>query len=266
MKPKTIVPTVLALCLLARVSLGQQSSPPISTDRPSESAGTGIVPVSSFQFEMGFKHDRGAGDENARVTTRLVPDLLARIGLHDRLEGRVTVSGWSFQDSPSASGSGFNDVSVGAKWALRPATSGRSTPLSLLAELSLPVGSENFTSDRVNPKLLILLERGLSDSIGLTANFGTSVLRAHSTGHEERTVVDLPYTTLVGYGATDDVSIFVEVFGAFSLQGRDDTHSVQAGLTARVKDHVQVDARVGVGLVDGAPSWLAGAGIAFRLQ
>ena len=51
---------------------------------------------------------------------------------------------------------------------------GKRPQMSLLADLSLPVGGTAFTNDYVIPKVLFLATSSLTDRLGLTYNFGPS--------------------------------------------------------------------------------------------
>ena len=169
---------VLAAPLLPLAPLGAQTAPePIVTDRPSESAGPSVVPRFALQIEAGYKFSRFDQGEK-RTDTQQLPDLLLRYGAFERIEARLTMTGFSFKNlgSPEACRKevGFNDVSIGAKWALVD-EQGRRPAVSLLGDLSFPVGDAEFTDDFVNPKLLLplilsyLLIGGLFDILmGLT--------------------------------------------------------------------------------------------------
>ena len=136
---------------------------------------------------------------------------------------------------------GFNDVSIGAKWALVD-EQGRRSAVSLLGDLSFPVGDAEFTDDFVNPKLLLLFSRTLA-LLSLTYNVGPSFIRLEKEGRE-RTVVDLPYTLMLSGPVADGAGWFAELFGAFALSdARTDRHSAQAGITYLVGPSFQLDVR-----------------------
>lgn len=238
---------------------------PISTDRPSESAGPSVVPRHAFQIELGYKLAR-SGDYDASVDTQTLPDLLARFGAFDVLEARFSANGWSFRNTVSGLGDGFNDVSLGVKWAMAPEREGPMPALSLLAEVSLPVGDTGFTGEFINPKLVLLLQRSLGSETSVTSNVGTSLVRlAASDEREERTVVDLPYIALIAGKLGDRWGWFAELYGALALQGRSDRHELQGGITALVTTTCQLDVRVGAGLVANVPTWVFGAGVGIRV-
>lgn len=266
---KAWVSFILAFSFLESPLRGQEqeTTVPISTDRPSESAGPGVVPPWALQFEMGYKLSR-AESQDVPIDTQEVPDLLLRFGLLETLEARLTMNGWSFQDARSGGEHGFNDVTLGAKWAFARVENGPLPQTAILAEVTLPVGDPGFTDDFVNPKVLMLFTNTLSERMSLTYNFGSSVTRLPSVKDDvagERMVVDLPYTAMLSGHLGRRWGWFAELFGAIALNQRKDRHTFQLGVTTLLTDVVQLDVRGGVGLVDNVSIWLVGAGVGFRL-
>ena len=264
----------LAMLLTVPVPLLAQSSEspasfeptPIVTDRPSESAGPTVVPRYALQVEMGYKFSR-VMTEDRRTDTHELPDLLLRFGVVRRLEARVTATGYGFKyqdsDGRREKQAGFNDVSVGVKWALTEDRALRPA-LSLLADVSLPVGDTDFSDGYVNPKFLLLVTNTLTERLSLTGNVGPSLIKLR-VGDENKTVVDLSYTAMLSGPLTERAGWFAELFGAFALSdARTSSHSIQAGLTFLAKHNCQFDVRAGAGAVGDAPDWLLGAGLAVR--
>ena len=137
--------------------------------------------------------------------------------------------------------------------------------MSLLADVSLPVGQAAFTDDYVIPKVLFLATSTLTDRFGLTYNLGPSLVTRKSND-ETRTDVTLNYAVALNGAAGGAVSLFGEVYGALvSGEGLPDRHAFQAGATVLLTRNLQVDVRGGLGMVDSVPDWLVGAGVAFRL-
>lgn len=250
------------LALSVSSSVAQVS--PIVTDRPSEATGTVIVPQGSAQFELGYKYEEDRDAMETSIDTQTLPDLLLRAGLHSQLEARLVASGWSFIDSALGGENGFNDIGLGLKWRMLD-PDGTGPAVSMLFELTAPVGSDGFSGDFVNPKALLLLDQSLSETVGLTANVGAQVLRTGDSATDERTVTDLPYAALLSRSLSDRVGLFAELHGTFAMNERPDRHSLQAGLTVAVASRLQLDVRGAAGLVDDAATWLIGAGVSFRL-
>lgn len=244
-----------------------QSTGPIVTDRPTQSVATLTLAPKVFEIEAGYKFSRTDDGDTAGSVTELheLPDALFRLGLWRGIEARVTVSGWDFegvhQDGVERSQSnGFNDVSVGGKFAVVGAK-GRRPAVSILADVSLPVGAEGFSNDYVNPKILALLSNSPWQGWTLTVNLGPSIIRG-----DGETAVDLEYTAALGGPITSRWGVFAELYGSFGVGAtRLDQHSFQGGITALVSDDFQLDARIGVGFVDNVPAWLTAFGFGWRL-
>jgi hypothetical protein len=236
---------------------------PIVTDRPTDSAAPVVVPRRTFQLEFGYKWSR-LDDDSGRADSHVLPDLLARYGISRRVEARLVAPGWSFQSSDMDLPNGFNDISLGAKFALAEER-GLRPQMALLVDLSLPVGDDEFTNDEVIPKVLFLGANTLTDRLGLTYNVGPSVVTS-AIDCESESNVDLNYAVALSGSTGGPVSLFGEFFGAFvSGSDRSNRHNFQTGTTVLLSPLVQIDFRGGVGLVDNEPDWFVGAGFAFRI-
>lgn len=240
------------------------SSPgPMVTDRPTASASPLVIPRRTFQLEMGHKGSRTEGEPEA-LDAQVLPDLLARYGINRKIEVRLAAAGWTLESGPGERPIGISDISVGAKIALAE-EKGRRPQMGFLVDVSLPVGHSDFTTDRVVPKFLFLGSNSLSDRLGLTYNIGPSLV-ASTTNGRSVTDVELEYAVALSGWIGGPFSLFGELFGAFPFGSNLlDRHSFQAGTTILLSPRFQIDLRGGLGLVEGVPDWLVGAGLAFRL-
>jgi hypothetical protein len=235
----------------------------IVTDRPTDSASPELVPPKTFQAELGYKFTR-LDAASGRTDTQEAPDLLARFGINETVEARLTATGWSFKNVETGKESGFNDLSLGVKVALAEER-GKRPQMALLADVRLPVGAVGFTDDYVIPKVLLLATHTLTDRLGLTWNLGPSfVTRKKDDGTQ--TDVTLNYAVALSGGVGGPFSLFGEVYGNFAF-GEDipDSHTVQVGTTVVLSRTFQLDVRGGIGMVDNVPDWLFGTGLAFRV-
>ena len=156
----------------------------------------------------------------------------------------MTATGYGFKYQDSDVGrkkqAGFNDVSVGVKWALTEEEA-RRPALSLLADVSLPVGDTDFTDAYVNPKFLLLFTNTLTERLSLTGNVGPKLITLQEAG-DKKTIVELLYTAMLSGSVTERIGWFAELFGAFALSdARTSSHSTQAG--AHVPCETQLAAR-----------------------
>ena len=236
---------------------------PIVSDRPTDSASPELVPPKTFQLELGYKFTR-LDAPSGRTDTQEAPDLLARFGINEKLEARLTATGWSFKNLETGKEDGFNDLSLGVKIALAEER-GKRPQMALLADVSLPVGAVSFADDYVVPKLLLLATHTLSDRLGLTWNLGPSVV-TRDENDVTKTDLTLNYAVALSGGVGGPFTLFGEVYGNLDFgQGFPDSHTFQAGTTILLGRAWQADVRGGIGMVDNVPDWLFGAGLAFRV-
>jgi len=253
--------TLTVAALLPAATAAAQTENPIVTDRPTQSAATFVISPGVFQIEGGYRFTRAEGDSDAATDAHLFPDALFRFGVVDWAEARLTVGGLGVTSATGTeNSSGFNDIGLGAKFAVADEAGARPA-ISILVDVTVPVGSDELTGDFVSPKLLALLSRTLSDRWALTVNLGPAILRDH-----EETGVDLEYAAAIGAVMSSHFTLFAEFYGALPLSDvRVHRHSFQTGVTALLGSDVQLDARVGLGFVDDVPDWLAGFGVSWRL-
>jgi hypothetical protein len=236
---------------------------PIVTDRPTASASPLVVPRRTFQLEMGHKGTHTKGDPES-IDAQVFPDLLARYGINRKIEVRLASAGWTVESGPDERATGFSDISLGAKIALAE-EKGRRPQMGFLVDVSLPVGHSDFTTDRVVPKFLFLGSNTLSDRLGLTYNIGPGFVASTDNGKSD-TNAELEYAVALSGSVGGPFSLFGEFFGAFTFGSNlPDRHSFQAGTTILLSPRFQIDIRGGLGLVEGVPDWLIGAGLAFRV-
>ena len=236
---------------------------PIVTDRPTDSASPELVPPKTFQLEWGYKATR-LDTDSGRTDTHALPDLLARFGISERVEARLTTTGWTLENTSTGKEQGFTDISVGAKIALAHERE-RRPQMALLVDVSLPVGHVEFTDDYVIPKVLFLAAHTLTYRLGLTWNLGPSVV-TRNTDEGTQTDLTLNYAVALSGAAGGSFSLFAEVYGNFaSGQNVPDSHTFQLGAIVLLSRTWQIDVRGGIGMVDNVPDWLFGAGFAFRV-
>lgn len=68
----------------------------------------------------------------------------------------------------------------------------------------------------------------------------------------------------LGYGATDRLGFFIEVFGDLGLSAETSSTSLDGGVTWPFSDDSQLDLFAGVGLDDDADDWFVGIGYSLR--
>jgi hypothetical protein len=248
---------------LPAAAAAAQSAPPIVTDRPTQSAATFVISPKVLQIEGGYRFTR-LDDAGTVTDVQTFPDALFRFGIISRVEARLTASGADITSVAAADATerstSFNDISLGAKFAVAEERGARPA-FSILADVTLPVGSDELAGGLVSPKLLVLISSTISDHWALTANIGPTVSR-----NSDETVTDLEYAAAIGATINSRFAAFAEFYGAFAFsETRLDGHNFQTGITALLGSDGQFDARVGFGLVAGVPDVLLGFGLSWRL-
>ena len=245
-------------------AIGADDSPPLTTDRPSQSDASTLVPPGYLQSEIGYTYTR---DDTAGTTTKghSTPNLLLRYGLLEALEIRFGWNGYFWNNpNPGAVQEGSGDGQVSAKLYLWQ-ESGWLPETTLLAGTTLPFGKNAFSSGRSDPFFRFLMTHSLPDGFSVASNLG--VIWTTQTGGitGKDTAADFTYTALLGYTLTPEVDTYVEFFGSFPLEEQDDRHGFDAGIAWRVLPTVQLDLFGGVGLNDAAVDVFISAGLSFRL-
>jgi hypothetical protein len=236
---------------------------PLITDRPTASASPLVVPPQTFQLELGYLFNRSGTGSDATDAQEL-PDLLARYGITSTVEIRLVASGWEIQRGVDGELTGFSDIKLGTKIALADG-SGARPQMGLLVDVTLPVGSREFSGGEVIPTVLFLGANNLSRHLDLTYNIGPSIITEERSGGTE-TNVDLNYTVALSRSVGGGVSLFAELFGAIAFgSDRPGYLDFKAGTTILLSRLVQIDFRAGLGLAGDDPGWLVGAGFAFRI-
>ncbi len=254
----------LAAALFAACAVGdthaQQTSAskatsPISTSRPSFSSPATTLDSGQWQFEGGYQYtsnDDGGVDSDAHT----LPLLLLRTGLTNRLELNLFWSGYADVDSGQNQIDGTSDLSLGLSYQLMPDSS--QLAVSVFGALSLPVGSDAFSSDEVDPGLGVAWSYALDSGPGL---FGTVVANSVSSDDERET--QLGTAIGVGHALSDRIGSYVEYFSIHS-DSSDSAHSVNGGFTYLVSNDLQLDVYAGGGLNHLADDFFVGSGVAWR--
>jgi hypothetical protein len=279
MRIKCIPATCVAITMCNSFAFAQTSAPgdappeipdlTISTDRPSFSDGTGIVPLGHLNLETGYTftfRDR----DGVEIERHNGLEILARYGLfEDRFELRAIWSGYIHSRSESDSGSdtvdGLSDLALGFKLKLTD-QDGWMPRLALGAQTTLGGGSEDVSTQEAEPTLKLLWSYDLSQAFdkdwsGLT--LGGNVNVAFPTSGGEHFTQD-QYSVYLSFPLFDRTSGFVEYFVIDpNSQGSDAAHYIDFGATHLLNNRVQLDGRVGFGLNNEADNVFVGFGVSF---
>lgn len=216
------------------------SAAPVVPDRPGFSTGTATVAPGAVQFEGGVQRSREGGQ-----VTWMVPLLNVRVGLDRRTELNLL---W---DGVQRTEGGNRDTAAAMVGLKRRLPAAGDVDLSLLAYLSAPEG-------RLAPFVGLLWARPLSGGVEA---FGTVQVATTVTGggyaSRFQPAVGLAFSHGPAWGT------FVEVYGDVPLGSGSATATVDAGVTWRPREDVQLDLNLGRSL-DRRGENLVGVGVAVR--
>lgn len=249
----------------AAQGLGQDLSglpDPLESDRPDFTEGTATMPVGHYQLEGGYTFTR-QGEEDSST----LGELLLRIGAAERVEARLGIGSYTWVDTgvPGASKlSGYEDPMIGVKIRLNTDDPNLLPPgwphLAVLLESSVPVGSEELTSDRWQPEAKLALGWDFTDRFSL----GSTLIAGYPSDGDER-FSQFAASLSADLSLTDRWGAYLEGYG-FNKESRDgsSTTYLDTGLSYLLSNDVQLDVRVGAGLDGPHPNWYAGFGGAVR--
>lgn len=236
---------------------------PYEQDRATFAPSARVVPLGRFVLEAGatVTYD----DENDVEATNLTtPELLVRGGIFSRVEARLAWDGYSSTEVETTGFSdtvaGATDMSAGLKVSILD-SQGAIPALAVLGEVSIPVGDEDLTSDRVDPSVQIVAQfDDFDDFWRFDGSARLSFLE--DTNDDSFTRID------VSAGAhqtwVEGTRTFVEYFAFLTDQDAvEDAHFIQGGVIYEAAPNVILDARVGFGLTADSADMFAGAGISF---
>lgn len=235
---------------------------PFDADRPRTRSSVGVIPVGRFSIEGGVTYTFD-DEDGVEAETVAGPELLVRTGILPRFEARV---GWTGFQRVDVSASGFDDttdgitdMSAGVKLSIIEKNSGAVPALAGIFEVSIPIGDDEFSSDRVDPSAELAFDYdNLHELLGFSGSVKISSLE-NQTNNDEflQTGVAISFDQ----HWQEDVETFAEYFAFFNSDSDiDDSHFVQTGVIFKILPHVTIDARVGVGLTSESTDLFAGAG------
>jgi hypothetical protein len=239
----------------------ERQLPELETDRPDITEGSAVVGAGLWQLETGTLFQSDRHDPTVAHDVSL-PNALLRLGLGDRAELRVGAEGF-LAESLSTPGthraSGLSDVELGVKFRVLTQEH-HGVDLSLLPIISVPVGSDAFSTGGFDPTVKLTLSRGLPHGFDLGGNV---IVSSITDDHSRLTQTAL--SASLGHGVGAGWSGFWEFYGA-SADSHDGGRAwlADTGVMHPIGHNLQVDVSVGRGLTEDAPDWFIGMGFAVR--
>ena len=233
---------------------GSDAQSTISTDRPSNTSSSIVVPCGSLQFENGFLVTGNGGQQ-----TTDFPETSVRFGILRKTELRLTTPNYFYNyDTGSGFTNGFGDITIGFKQQLGP-TPGNFN-ISLIPMVSLPTGADLISSHGYDPSVQLPWSHGLGKNWTVAGMFSvawpTQSGRRNTTGQA---------SMFFDRQITAPWDAYVEYSGSFPERGGLQ-HYINTGTSYKLSPHQQLDLHVIFGLSAATPDYQIGLGYSFRLQ
>lgn len=251
-RPLTYILLFPMLFLLIGIheSLGQ-----INTDRPTQSAGSAVVPAGRFQVETGAQFT----DINETSHQFTYHATLLRYGLNDFFELRLSNTYEMLDpglDGSNVNYTGFSPIALGFKSKIA-SEKGFWPEISFLGQFLLPSGQDEFKVNTAVPSFRFNFGHSISDNQSIGYNWGME----WSDGSSEATNI---YTFVYSLSFADGFTAFAEVYG-FIADGLND-HRFDTGLIYLFNDTFQVDVSGGLGMTEDSPDGFLGLGLSFYVD
>lgn len=216
-RPRILLPAVAILIAIVGLAEAQEEEPPdLITDRPDQTESAAVVPRGLYQFEIGYTHLELDASDAGTVRVNELPQTLARLGLSNRFELRIGLSGYRVVEIPGTDGdSGLADGFVGCKVGFVDEKGAR-PKMALLAGTTIPTGDSELTSSRFDGGFRMAFSNTLTERLSLGYNAGVAWATEEDDTGDRDTVSTFQWTAALGIGATERLSAFVELFGGES--------------------------------------------------
>jgi hypothetical protein len=185
-------------------------------------------------MELGF----GSGNyDNERLS--LIPTALFRYGLFQDIELRFVeqLAGFDNQTTSEAD-YGLSDIELGVKIQILK-KEGINSVIAFITHLIIPSGSPELTNSNYGTLSKFAISHGINDFLGLGYNLGYNYF---GTGNG-----DITYSLVLGIDITEKFGMYAEIFGQYSDLS-ELTSNLDGGITYLVKDNIQLDLSIGLGL------------------
>ncbi len=230
----------LATCFIAY----SQDGDPISTDRPTQSAGAIVVAPGDFLLEVGFLNEK----VTEGLTNSTYLNALLRIGIIERFELRITQNyvGSKVLDERTT---GLSPLTLGTKVHLLDEHEWK-PQMSILAQVTLETGSDDFNPESPVAEFRFNFQNTISDRFGIGYNIG----------YVDAGFNNFLYTLNFGVLIADGLSLFAEPYAFF---GDDLDQRFNAGLIYLANPKTQFDVSFGTGISNISPDSFVAFGAAF---
>lgn len=242
------------------VAQESQSPGEIITDRPDETEAPSLVPKGYLQIETGaFFEKREEENLQSRLTT--YNTTLLRYGLLENLEIRIGADLIRFEEDLPGLGTkeydtGLEPLLLGVKIGIAE-EKGILPQIGFLGHLHLPfAAAKDYKPETTGVDFRFAFTHTLTTRSDLSYNLGAKWVNDNAE-------VSYIYTLAYGYGITDALGLYAELYGDLPEAGKAE-HQWDAGATYLLAKNFQLDAFVGSGIKGPQQLWVGG-GLSIRL-
>jgi hypothetical protein len=229
-----------------------QPASPITTDRPSVTDSSLVVPQGSFQNENGINFSqRDGGREFDGTNSEL------RWGIAPCLEILVDLPSY-FAAVSGPLNSGFTDVAPAVKWQISPVPG--KIDLSAMIGAGLPTGTKAIAGPGVQPYMQFPWSWDLGGGWGVGGMLANFVEPANPTNK-----LTTETTFVLERAIAEHAFVFIEYVGDYNVHGGP-SYLFNSGAGYQITPTQQIDFHLGIGLNDNAPAYIFGIGYSFRLD
>ena len=223
--------------ILILLSFSLSAMAQMTTDRPDQTESSSTVELGALQIETGVLAMYTEVGPNT-VRHLLTPTALARYGLFEGIELRLTSQVESSAVRNRVISEGISDIQLGAKVQIlqKPDVN---TEVAFLSHLVIPSGTREVSADRIGTINRFALSHSLNDRLGLGYNIGYNYL---DDGNG-----DLTFSVSLGIAINDRVGIYFEPYGEW-IDMKDANLNFDAGGTYSLFEFLQLDLSFGTGL------------------
>jgi hypothetical protein len=210
----------------------------IVTDRPDQTESPVIIPKKSLQIETGFLTGN-TNNNNASESQLLVPTMLLRYGLSEKIEIRI-IDQLEKRKSVHYSYNyfGLSDLIVGTKIQIFK-KEGVNADFAFLTYLILPTGADGLTNNKPGTSSKIAVSHSINDLMDIGYNLGYDNY-GYGNGN-------LTYSVSLGAEITKKIGFFIEDYGELT-DLKILISNIDTGFTYLLYDNFQLDLSSGFGL------------------
>jgi hypothetical protein len=240
----------LLLCVSLTAEVRAAADVAITTDRPSVTESSVVVPRGGLQIESGLQ-----AADNAGQWTLDVPESFVRYGLLESTELRLALPNY-FLHLPvgESTTSGFGDLALGVKQQLGPVAGFN---LSLIPFISLPTGARGISSGGYDPGLQLPWSRALSGDWTVAGQ-----LAAYWPTQDGTRNYTSELTALIDRQLRAPWDAFIEYAADIPQRGAS-RQLLHVGTAYKLAPQHQLDFHAGVGLTHAAPRSFVGVGYSY---